>query len=242
MDYIAQIETQASLMRSAALEAGGDAPVPSCPEWTVLELVQHMAEVHTWAAQAVVTTPEAGRPEWVKAPHDFDEVFPWWDNGLSLLLDRLRETPTDRPAWTFDKSFRAAFWPRRQAHETSIHRLDAELATGRELQTLVFDPEFAADGIDEYLTVLVARRIELGNAVRASGRLLVHAADAGRVWEVTLTEGEPLEVVAAVQDSAFDADATLAGGADAIYRAVYARPNHAIVSGDESLLAALPRP
>ncbi len=241
VDYVAQIETQASLLRSAALKAGPDAPVPSCPEWTVLRLVRHIAEVHTWAAQAVVTAPEAGRPEWPKAPQDFDETLSWWDNGLALLLDRLRETPEDRLTWTFGKPATAAFWTRRQAHETSIHRLDAELAIGHELPALVFDPEFAADGIDEYLTVLVARRLELGAAVSATGRLLVHAADAGRAWEVRLTEGQPL-VVSPARDAAFDADTTLAGGADAIYRALYARPNHAIVSGDESLLAALPRP
>lgn len=241
MDFVAQIETQASLMRSAALKAGPDAAVPSCPEWTVLDLVRHMAEVHTWAAQAVVTAPDEGRPKWPKAPQDFDEVLTWWDTGLSVLVERLREVPPDRPAWTFSGPALAGFWSRRQAHETSIHRLDAELATGHELPSLVFDPEFAADGIDEYLTVLVPRRVELGNLVGATGRLLVHAADAGRTWEVRLTAGEPL-VVTAVQDAAFDEDATLAGTADAIYRAVYRRPSHAIVSGDQALLAGLPTP
>ncbi|MDX8034564.1 maleylpyruvate isomerase family mycothiol-dependent enzyme [Lentzea sp. BCCO 10_0856] len=228
-------------MRTAALKAGPDAAVPSCPEWTVSKLVRHMAEVHTWAAQAVVTPPEAGRPEWQKAPRDFDEALSWWDNGLSLLVQRLRETPADRPAWTFGEPALAGFWTRRQAHETSIHRLDAELAIGHDLPTLVFDPEFAADGIDEYLTVLVARRIELGNAVGGTGRLLVHAADAGRTWQVRLAAGEPL-VVTAPQDAAFDEDATIAGTADAIYRALYRRPNHAIVTGDQSILAALPSP
>lgn len=241
MDFLAQIETQASLMRSAAVKAGPDAPVPSCPEWTVLDLVRHVAEVHTWAGQAVVTAPEDGRPKWPKAPEGFDETLSWWETGLSTLLERLREVPADRPAWTFHGPQLAGFWARRQAHETSIHRLDAELATGHELPPLVFDPEFAADGVDEYLTVLVGRRIELGHPVTATGRLLVHAADAGRAWEVRLTEGEPL-VVTAPQDSAFDEDATLAGTADAIYRAVYARPGHAIVTGNESLLAGLPRP
>ena len=43
VDFIAQIETQASLMRSAALKAGPDAPVPSCPEWTVLDLVRRVS-------------------------------------------------------------------------------------------------------------------------------------------------------------------------------------------------------
>lgn len=241
MDFVAQIETQASSLRSAALKAGPDAPVPTCPEWTVLDLVRHVAEVHTWAAQAVVTAPEDGRPAWPKAPQDFDDVFPWWDNGLSLLLTRLRETPADRPAWTFQGPSLAGFWSRRQAHETSIHRLDAELAAGHELPSLVFDPEFAADGIDEYLTVLVPRRIELGYGVTATGRLLVHAADAGRTWRLALTEGEPLVVTTAL-DAAFAEDATLAGTADALYRTVYSRPSHAIVTGDESLLAGLPRP
>ena len=47
-------------------------------------------------------------------------------------------------------------------------------------------------------------------------------------------------VVSAVHDSAIDVDVTLAGTADAIYRALWGRPSHAIVSGDQSLLDALP--
>ncbi|MGI5504245.1 maleylpyruvate isomerase N-terminal domain-containing protein [Lentzea sp. CA-135723] len=241
MDFVAQVETQASSLRSAVLKAGADAPVPSCPKWTVLDLVRHIAEVHTWAGQAVVTAPEDGRPAWPQAPQDFDDVFPWWETGLATLLERLREAPADRPAWTFHGPQVAGFWSRRQAHETSIHRLDADLATGDDLPSLAFDPEFAADGIDEYLTTMVGRRFELGHHVTANGRLLVHAADAGRTWQLHLTANEPL-LVTAPQDSAFDEDATLAGTADAIYRAFYARPHHAIVTGDESLLAALPRP
>jgi uncharacterized protein (TIGR03083 family) len=241
VDFLAQIETQASLMRSAAVKAGPDAPVSTCPEWTVLELVRHMAEVHTWAGQAVVTAPEDGRPKWPKAPEGFDETLSWWETGLSTLLDRLREAPADRPAWTFQGPQLASFWARRQAHETSIHRLDAELATGHELPSLVFDPEFAADGIDEMLTIMMPRQLVLGRVIEATGRVLVHAADAGRTWEVWLAPGEPL-VVTGVLDSAVDADVTLAGTADAVYRALWGRPTHAIVTGDESLLAALPRP
>ncbi|MEU3648273.1 maleylpyruvate isomerase family mycothiol-dependent enzyme [Lentzea sp. NPDC034063] len=241
MDFVAQIETQASLLRSAAVKAGPDAPVSTCPEWTVRKLVRHIAEVHTWAAQAVVTEPEAGRPEWSKAPRDWDEALAWWDNGLSTLVTRLREVPADRPAWTFQGPSHAGFWARRQAHETSIHRLDAELATGHELPSLVFDPEFAADGIDEMLTIMMPRQLVLGRVIEVTGRVLVHAADAGRTWEVWLAPGEPL-VVTGVLDSAVDADVTLAGTADAVYRALWGRPSHAIVTGDESLLAGLPRP
>lgn len=240
MDFVGEIEKQASSLRSAALEAGPDAPVPTCPEWTALELVRHIAEVHTWAGQAVVTAPEAGRPEWPKAPQDWDDAIAWWDNGFSTLVRRLREVPADRPAWTFQGPQVAGFWARRQAHETSIHRLDAELATGRELPSLIFDPEFAADGADEFLTIMMPRQVARGRVIEATGRILVHAADAGRTWEVWLAPGEP-PVVTGVLDSAVDADATLAGTADAIYRSLWGRPGHAIASGDESLLAALPR-
>jgi uncharacterized protein (TIGR03083 family) len=241
VDFIAQIETQASLMRSAALKAGPDAAVPSCPEWTVLDLVRHQAKVHAWAARSLLTEPASGRPEAPRPPKDFDEALSWWDNELSVLLTRLRETPVDSPAWTFQGPMQAGFWARRQAHETSIHRLDAELAAGHELPPLVFDSEFAADGIDEMLTVMIPRQLQLGRQISGTGRLLVHAADAGRTWEAHLTEGEPL-VVTVVRDSAVDVDATIAGTADAIYRALWGRPSHAIVSGDQSLLAALPRP
>jgi uncharacterized protein (TIGR03083 family) len=241
VDFVAQIETQASLMRSAAVKAGPDAAVPSCPEWTVLDLVRHQAAVHSWAGRAVVTAPEAGLPEWPTPPQDFDEALTWWDGAVSTLVANLRETPQDRPAWTFDGTNRAGWWARRQAHETAIHRLDAELATGHDVPTLLFDSEFAADGIDEFLTVMVPRQLQKGRAIEVTGRLLVHAADAGRTWEVLLTAGAPV-VVSAVHDSAVDADVTLAGTADAIYRRLWGRPSHAIVTGDESLLAAVPRP
>jgi uncharacterized protein (TIGR03083 family) len=241
VDFIAQIETQAALMRAAALKAGQDAAVPSCPEWTVLDLVHHQAAVHSWAAQAVVTAPEDGLPEWPRPSRDWDELLGWWDSQVAVLVTRLRDTPPDRPAWTFDGTNRSGWWARRQAHETSIHRLDAELATGFEVPTLLFDSAFAADGIDEFLTVMVPRQLQKGRVVEATGRVLVHAADAGRTWEIRLTAGEPL-VVTSAHDSAVDADATLAGTADAVYRALWGRPSHAIVSGDESLLAAVPRP
>ncbi|SDF61879.1 TIGR03083 family protein [Lentzea fradiae] len=241
MDFVAEIEKQASSLRTAALKAGPDAAVPSCPEWTVLDLVRHVAEVHTWAGRCVLTDPSEDRPEWPEAPRGWDEVFAWWDDALATLVTRLREAPADRPAWTFHGPQRADFWPRRQAHETSVHRLDAELATGHDLPALLFDPEFAADGVDEWLTVMMPRQITRGRVIEVTGRILVHAADAGRTWEVHLTAGEAPVVHRGVHDSAVDADATLAGTADAVYRRLWGRPGHAIVSGEESLLEALPR-
>jgi hypothetical protein len=49
-------------------------------------------------------------------------------------------------------------WARRQAHETAIHRFDAESATS---SVSGFDPTFASDGIGEILTAMAPRADEL---------------------------------------------------------------------------------
>ena len=54
----------------------------------------------------------------------------------------------DDPVWTFDGPRPATFWARRMAHETAVHRADAQITAGREPE---FDPVLAVDGIDEWL-------------------------------------------------------------------------------------------
>ena len=75
-----------------------------------------------------------------------------------------------------------AFWARRQAHETAIHRVDAELAHGA---VTPFDADFAADGVDELIMGFFGR----GTADPVAGprTLQVVAADAGQQWQATLT-------------------------------------------------------
>ena len=152
------------------------------------------------------------------------------------MLEGLRRRGPDTPAWTFHNSMgTTGFWARRQAHETAIHRLDAEHAAhGDAVDHLVFDPEFAADGIDEAVTVMLNRR-----PIEVTGTVLYHAADAGRAWLVTAKAGEPLIVEPATD---FEADASVVGTADAVYRAVWGRPSHAVVSGDKSIAAGLRTP
>ena len=48
---LALIEDRSAVLRVAAAEAGVDAPVPGCPDWTVADLVAHLGEVHLfWTA------------------------------------------------------------------------------------------------------------------------------------------------------------------------------------------------
>jgi uncharacterized protein (TIGR03083 family) len=238
--YVDELVSQAAAMRAAAVAAGPDAKVPTCPEWTVQGLVRHLARVHHWASRSLVSDPAGESPATERPPEPWDELLSWWDTEFGLLVERLRSSHPADAVWAFPTHIAAtaAFWARRQAHETAIHRLDAEYALA-EVPTLIFSPEFAADGIDEALNVTTYRQW-LRDKAEVSGTVLFHAADAGRAWLVRLTPGSPLEIGAA--EPGLDSDATVAGTADAVYRAVWKRPSTAVLGGDRALIDALRAP
>jgi len=82
----------------------------------------------------------------------------------------------DEPAWSWAGDHRVGFWQRRMAHETLIHRYDAEAAAGAP-QPL--DPALAADGVDEVLAIF---RLDADDGVPppgTAGTVHLHATDAG---------------------------------------------------------------
>lgn len=226
--YLSQVRTQAEALRAAAIVAGPDADVPSCPNWTVRRLVRHIGRVHNQVGLSLDASPDGPPPKAERAPEDWDTLLTWWDAQVDTLVTKLAAVGPDSPAWAFKPGGTSGWWARRQAHETAIHRLDAEVAAGQD-DRLLFDPELAADGIDEALTVMLA-----GDVAR-EGTVLFHAADAGRAWLVTVAGGTAQ--VGAATD--VDADAAVVGTADAVYRAVWHRPSTAVVTGDHALVAAL---
>lgn len=232
-EFLDRVADQAAAMRAAAVAAGPDAAVPSCPGWTVQRLVTHLAGVHDWSVAALSTEPDSPPPGRQLRPevHDFAGALGWWDTSREHLVELLHKLGPDAPAWTINRVRTAAFWARRQAHEIAIHRLDAELAAGT-AGPLVFDPEFAADGVDEFVNTMMlgARKPYEGEH---SGTVLVHAADAGRAWLVAIAPGEPFT---AVEQPVLEADASIVGTADAVYRTLWGRPGGAVVSGDRALL------
>ncbi|GAA3889793.1 maleylpyruvate isomerase family mycothiol-dependent enzyme [Saccharothrix violaceirubra] len=239
-DYVAHLKTQYTAAHAALVTNDPVAPVPNCPQWTVFDLVKHLAGTHSWALTALSTPPDGAWPAIPDRPDAWDDLVPWWEGKFAELADTLERLGPDAPAWTFVPEKKSGVWARRQAHETGIHHLDALSARDAEAPALLFDPEFAADGVDEYLTwilPLAAERIP----IEVEGRVLLHAADAGRTWEVVVGPDRKPSVHA-VTGSGTDADATVAGTADAVYRAVWGRPGGAIVSGDRRLFDGLPRP
>jgi uncharacterized protein (TIGR03083 family) len=244
--FVDEITEQAAALRAAAASTGPAAPVPTCPKWTMFDLVRHLGRVQQWSGRALTTDPEGESPHPDEAPSAWDQLLSWWDTQLGTLVDTLRQRQPEAPAWIFDSRspHTAAFWARRQAHETAIHRLDAEHALAGSdrpdsVPTLVFDPEFAADGIDEGLAVGLSRRAAR-EGTTVQGSVLFHAADAGRAWLVHLKPGQSLEIGPA--EPAIDADASVVGTADAVYRAIWGRPSTAVRGGDHALITALRAP
>jgi hypothetical protein len=232
--YLEHIREHAAALRAAALKAGPDAVVPTTPGWDVLRLVRHIARVHNWVVCTLDAGPAADEVRAERPPADWDSALAYWDIQVDTMLTQFREHGPDAPARTFRGAGTNAWWARRQAHETAIHRLDAEHAAhGDDVDHLVFDPELAADGIDEVLSILVADR-----PVEVSGTVLYHAADAGRAWLATTTAGEPPRTTEldSGAESGLNADASVVGTADAVYRAVWKRPSHAVVGGDRTLV------
>ncbi|TNC28785.1 maleylpyruvate isomerase family mycothiol-dependent enzyme [Amycolatopsis alkalitolerans] len=229
------IRTQGDAMRSAVVTAGPDAEVPTCPRWTVSRLVGHLGRVQSWVIQALAD-PSGREIKPDRPPEGWDELLAWWDEQRTKMLDGLADP--DAPAWLpFTRYPRvAASWARRQAHEAAIHRLDAEHALSAE-PSVGFDPEFAADGVDELIAWMVPTRTDWADTTYA-GTVRLSATDIERDWTVRLSPGAP----PSIDESGAEADLTITGSADAVYRRVWGRPSQAVVTGDTALLKPLASP
>jgi len=203
--HIRAIQRDGDLLAAAAQRAGLDAPVPSCPPWQVRDLLRHVSYVHRWAAvfpgegRLTPVTDRASEPEVLGGGPPDDELLDWFRAGHAALVETLRSADPDVQCWMFLAApSPLAFWARRQAHETAMHRVDAELADTVLANTVLagtvptpFPADFAADGIDELIMGFFGRDSgELTEEQRAGGRqsLLVRATDTGGEWLLDLTE------------------------------------------------------
>ncbi len=187
-------------LATAASRAGWDAPVPRT-DWDVRDLVTHVGGVHRWAADVIrvgasdLDTP-VGR-EVGRGPSD-GELLEWFVMGHAALVSTLRAAPSDVEAGTFlPAPSPLHFWARRQAHETAIHRADADAACG---QPSTFAAAFAQDGISEMLRGFAARRSMAGDR---EASIFLDPTD-GPSWLVTLDreqiQADTVEDVGRVED------------------------------------------
>jgi uncharacterized protein (TIGR03083 family) len=178
--YVTALARESTDLADAARAAGTSAPVPSCPEWTVSDLLVHCVSGDLWARtileQETTERVPAQSPE---NPPAGDAMVPWFLTGADALVETMKGTDPSKPVWTFSSADRTArFWYRRRAHETLIHRVDAQLAAGGSPAPI--DGPLASDGVDEFLTFFVPRWGK--EAVGVGETLHFHCTDAEGEW------------------------------------------------------------
>lgn len=154
--------------------------VSTCPGWDLRKLLTHVGRGDRWAAMIVRERADArvdmrAVPDG-KAPSDASDAVAWLAESARLLIDAVAGTGADVPVWTFTGPKPAAWWIRRWLHESVVHRADAALALGA---LYVVEPDLAADGISEWLDLLVARTADDGRPLAAGATLHLHATDDG---------------------------------------------------------------
>ncbi|MFD9570233.1 maleylpyruvate isomerase family mycothiol-dependent enzyme [Streptomyces sp. NPDC059982] len=153
-DHAAAVAAQS--VRFVDLVRGADLtlPVPTCPGWTLGDLVRHCGGVQRWFSalllQRVQERP-AGRDIDLRLPES-DEGYPdWLAAGAEAAAEVFAGLDPDAPMWVWGADAHARFWIRRMLFETLVHRVDAERTLG--LPSAI-EPPLARDGVDEFLTNL----------------------------------------------------------------------------------------
>lgn len=227
----------------------GKAPVPSCPGWDADDLLWHLSEVHLfWSA---VVSSGATTDEQVEAIERAKPLRPAnRAEALELLRRATDELGTvlssgddvDR-AWSwFPPDQTLGFTRRMQAHEATIHRVDAELTAGVEVSPI--PTGVALDGIDHVLDVMwgwvpaaveptVLGVLELKPAGAAS-RLAELYRWSGSAWGQQFTD----QIAGRRAPEGAEPTASISGEPEQLDRLVWSRPAVTMREGAQEILDA----
>ena len=175
-----------------AVAAGWDTAVPTCSRWDVRALVAHQAMVHRWAAAHLRGDDPDAVPNQTSIRTDVADLEQYYRHGLAALIHAIDAAPDDLVADTFlaDAPAPRLFWSRRQAHETTVHMVDAVAASlGRVPTTdeVGLDVDLAVDGLDELLRGFFTRgRSKLFDGSPTT--FVVAPTDAPQRWIVHVDE------------------------------------------------------
>ncbi|ACU72114.1 protein of unknown function DUF1503 [Catenulispora acidiphila DSM 44928] len=182
-------EQAATLRATIASAPALDVKVPTCPEWTLLDLVRHMAEVQSfWAAVAdagPADTPPGSPSDFVDAaPDEREALLAWSAAATQRLRDSLRAAGPDAACWTWwdtsDSPQTAGVVARHQLLEMSVHTYDAQNAVGAPLP---LPTDVALDSIPHFLSTCCANSTPWPHEPAA----LEFQASEGRSWRLTLS-------------------------------------------------------
>jgi uncharacterized protein (TIGR03083 family) len=186
-DLLGLIEDRSAALRAAAAAAAWDAQVPGCPDWSVEDLVSHLAGVQRFWAAAVAAGPAAGPPDHDGADDSAPglDLLAWSVDSTATLLVALDAAGPDRGCWTWwarsAAPMTAGAVARHQVQEAAVHARDAQESAGRAepLPTAI-----AVDGVAEFVSVGLGAA---GPWPHDPGQIALHGDEDGS-WLVDLSD------------------------------------------------------
>lgn len=151
--YLDHIRSESARLEAVLAACDPEARVPACPDWSADDLLWHHSEVQ-WFWSEVVRRRPGGPPDDELRRGRADThagLVEQHAESSASLVDALSRADPAEAAWTWAPEQTVGFTYRRQAHESLIHRLDAEQAAG---VASPLDPALAADGVAELLEVM----------------------------------------------------------------------------------------
>lgn len=190
LDWAGIVEAEGAALGDAAGDDPG-AAVPAAPGWDMTDLVRHVAMIHlrTSVVLRTGTMERPSRSNGMLPDPPQDGILDWYRSTLAEVVADLRAIDDpDRPVYAYAaKNRRAGFWPRRMAHETTVHRVDAQQAAGRPVTPI--SPEVAVDGIHEVFEVFVPA--VASERSPGDGRTVhLHATDGEGEWLIRFDPGD----------------------------------------------------
>jgi hypothetical protein len=189
--------------------------------------------VHRWATAHVCGDDPDAVPNQTTIRETVDDIAGYFIEGLELLLAALQAAAESLTAMVFlnDAPPPRTFWARRQAHENTIHMVDALTMSGSvpSADATAIDPAVALDGLDELLAGFFTRgRSKLFDGSEFD--VLVAPTDSDRRWRLHVAERMTVE------PGLEPHDITVSGSAAALYLALWNRGDAITVSGDDGFI------
>jgi uncharacterized protein (TIGR03083 family) len=182
------ITAEADRLAEVLAGCAPDAPVPTCPEWTAIDLAWHLTEVHGfWAAVLGQTALSAADIERIEAdkparPETLADVLAMRAEATAELVAQLTVLDDAERRWSWwDADQTVGFTRRMQTYEATMHRIDAELAAG--VPPSPIEAEVAAGAVDHCVDVMWAWMPDWAE-FRSDATVDLVASDTGQRWQV----------------------------------------------------------
>ncbi|MFN8169712.1 MAG: maleylpyruvate isomerase N-terminal domain-containing protein [Candidatus Nanopelagicales bacterium] len=233
--YLEHLDTDVEALLASATDLDRD--VPSCPGWTVRDLLSHVIGVYRHKSEAMRTDAapvQRGEDDWgvLREGEDPRAALREAYAELRALLTAREPSATTWTWWPGEQT--VGFWVRRMAQETAVHRWDGEAAAYGVEGASGIDDDLADDGIDELLGWMRWDWTEVPQPAAAGQQVLVSTGE--HAWTLTL---EPTAV--RVEGGAAEASALLAGDASSVLLHLWGRPGQDVATGGDSEALALLR-